>query len=115
MLPSALRATQAMETPLVDSNEYINVSGPHTRCSEFFLLETKQIGEFEVKEVHVAYEIDSGVATSILYFRDLAVVIDESRETPVLLLKRANPELDKDMIRLSQAAYDEAEACLPAP
>ena len=115
MLAAELVSVQAVERTLVDSNDYVNVSGPHTRCGDYFVLETKKFGEFEAKEIHVVFELENGVATSILYPRDVTVVLDESKPEPVLLMKRENPDLDKDTLRLSQASYDEAKDCLPAP
>lgn len=103
------------ENVLTDTKEYVTASGPHTRCGKYFVLETKKYGEFEVKQVHVAYLISSGVAVLGLYYSDLAVVFDEAKRTPALLQKRENPGLQKDTIRLSRAAYEEAKACLPPP
>jgi hypothetical protein len=115
MLPFASGQSEPVERVLADTKEYVTVSGAHTRCGKYFVFETTKYGEFEVKQVRVAYVIPTGIAVRGLYYNDLAVVLDEARKTPVLLQKRENPGLEKDTIELSRAAYEEAKACLPPP
>ena len=102
------------EKVLVDSGGVVADDGSRTRCGKYFVLETKQYGDFEVKQLHVAFELESGVAIAALYYSDVTVSLDETKTTPVLLQKRDNPE-KKDAITLSEAAFQEAKACLPAP
>lgn len=108
-------AAQPVERPLVDNKAYVDEGGDSHRCGDYFVVETKAFGEFEVSELHVAFELGEGVATSILYSRDIAVMLDDSKSTPVLLMKRENHDLEKDTVKLSHAAYEEAKECLPAP
>ena len=75
----------------------------------------RQYGDFEVKQLHVAFDVDSGVATATLYYSDVEISLDETKTTPVLLQKRDNPESNKDTIKLSETAFEDAKACLPPP
>lgn len=111
----APQEAQATEKVLTDSTGLVPANEPQTRCGKFFILETRKYGDFEVKQVHVAYLIPSGVAVMGLYYSDLKVVIDESKTTPVLLEKRENPSLQKDTLKLSKSAYEQAKACIPPP
>lgn len=112
-LVTAQSESEPVERSLVDSEGYVTESGDQTRCGDYFVLETKKYGDFEVSEVHVVFELGDGIATSILYSNDFDVVVDESKSTPVLLMKRENPSLEKDTVKLSTAAYEEAKECLP--
>ena len=115
LLSGSLAAAQPVERPLVDNTTYANPSGPHERCGDYFVVETKTFGTFEVSELHIAFSLGEAVATSILYSRDFLVAIDDSKATPVLLMKRENHDLEKDTVKLSHAAYEDAKECLPAP
>jgi len=96
--------------------DYVDTSGTLTRCGKYFLLESKTYGELEVKQVHLCYAIaDGGVALSSKNYRDLEVVIDDTKSEPALLLKWENPGLEKDRLELSEALYQKAKVCLPPP
>ena len=111
---------QEPETPseydLAEVDEaYVDATGTKTRCGKYFILETKTYGELEVKQLHVSYAIATGIAMSSMYYPDVEVVLDDTKSIPRLLLKRENPELEKDRIMLSEAQYEEAKECVPPP
>ncbi len=103
------------EIVLIDTEGVVTDDESRTRCGKYFVLETKQYGDFEVKQLHVAFDLDSGVAIATLYYSDVEISLDETKTTPVLLQKRDNPELNKDTIKLSETAFENAKACLPPP
>ena len=103
------------EKILTDTEGVIPVDESRTRCGSYFVLETKAYGEFEVKQLHIAFGLESGVAVATLYYSDVEVSLDDTKTTPVLLQKRDNPELSKDTIKLSETAFEDAKDCLPPP
>lgn len=93
---------------------YVDGTGELTRCGPYFVLETRKYGEHEVKQLHVCYEISEGrVAVASKDYRDVEVVVDDSKATPTLILKQENPGLEKNRLELSSASYDEAKSCVP--
>ena len=114
-LSGAQTATKGHELIEVDE-AYVGATGTLTRCGKYFLLETKKYDAFEVKQVHFSYGIPGGgVAMASKNYRDLEVIIDDTKATPTLLLKRENSGLEKDRLELSDASYEQAKACLPPP
>ena len=101
------------EKVLIDTEGIVTDDESRTRCGKYFVLETKQYGDFEVKQLHVAFDLGSGVAIATLYYSDVEISLDETKTTPVLLQKRDDPELNKDTIKLSETAFEDAKACLP--
>jgi len=112
---SSQTETKGHELTEVDE-DYVGASGTLTRCGKYFLLETKTYGALEVQRLHFSYTIDEdGVAMASKNYRDLDVVIDDTKSTPTLMLKWENPDLEKDRLELSGALYEETKTCVPPP
>ncbi len=109
------QAPETKERELAEVNEdYVDIRGTVTHCGKYFLLESRTYGDFEVKQIHLFYAISTGsVAVATKGYSDLDVVIDDSKDKPVLVLKWENPGLAKDRLVLSKKRYEEAKECLP--
>lgn len=107
--------TEPEETILKDTAGLIELTDAHTRCGKYFVLETHSFTGFDVKQVHVVLPIESNVALVSLYYSDIETVLDESKDTPVLVRMKDESGREKDVVRLSSARFGEAKACLPPP
>lgn len=108
--------SEPTEVILLETANHISMTDAHTRCGKYFVLETHTYGETEVKQVHVVMPMSTAnVALVGLYYNDVHTIIDESKDTPVLLRKKDESGREADELRLSRAEFEEAKACLPPP
>lgn len=104
------------ERILQDTADHIELSESRIRCGKYFVLESRNFGGFDVKQVHIVLPMSStNVALVSLYYNDIQTVIDESKDRPVLLRTKDETGRHNDVVRLSRTALDEAEECLPPP
>lgn len=107
--------TEPVEKVLADSTDHMELTGAQVRCGKYFVLESRDFSGFQVKQVHVVLPLSSNVALVSLYYNDIQTVLDESKDSPVLLRMKDESGRETDVVRLSKASFDEAKECLPPP
>ena len=108
--------TEPEEVTLQPTANHITMTDAHTRCGEYFVLETHTYGDVAVKQVHVVMPLSAtNVALIGLYYKSVHTILDESAEAPVLIRKKGPAGRETDELRLKRSVFEQSKACLPPP
>jgi len=112
----ASEQSEPVESILVETGDHIESNESRTRCGKYFVLESHSYNGYDVKQVHVVLPMSStNVALIGLYYNDIHTIIDDSKESPVLMRSKDASGRETDEVRLSKSAFDAAKGCLPPP